>query len=245
MSRERYFAESPMNWFRPGPDSRYSPYHWSEMKQQAQYAARLVLEGCGDLHNPYIGIVGFGFGRDTAILLDAFRSESKHHIVSVIGLDINPSRFPQAKREIGEAQFRESVRPLVASMNHVPFVADSLDATVCLETMVHADDPHATLTELLRITKPGGLTIVNLGLTQGRIRTALLVVKIEGLMRSAVRVKERIQHTSERYANRMSLYTPLQIQDIIARNHGVELLEQRSFLRGMAAFIVLRKKIPC
>lgn len=240
MSREQYFATSPMDWFREGQDSRYSPYHWEEMNYQARYTASKILDGCTG-QNLAVGMVGFGFGRDTKIFLDEFEREETGRSLHIVGLDINKSRFGEATDKLGIRRYTEYVRPLAASMNHIPITSDSFDATVCQQTMVHADDPRETLSELVRVTKPGGLVIFNMSTSHGRVHDALLMVVNEGLRRSVMRVSERRLRTRDKSSKRSTLYTHRQLMHLVTSRTDAVLVEHKTFSRGITTFFVLRK----
>jgi ubiquinone/menaquinone biosynthesis C-methylase UbiE len=234
MSIEKYFQSGAMNWFKEGENSRYSSFHWNEINTQTLEAANVVLEVCQKTNNPAIGIVGFGFGRETELLI------KKGVKAKIIGLDINYSRFSETKK-IKTDLFQDNFFPVTASMNNTPFANDTFDATLCLETMMHSDNPATTLRELTRITKPSGIIIFNMSTTQGIIRDLGHMLSVEGLPRIIVRLKERVLLTGDSSSKRTRLYSREQIEDIILKNSNTEVVETRNYLKGLSTYIVLKK----
>jgi 2-polyprenyl-3-methyl-5-hydroxy-6-metoxy-1,4-benzoquinol methylase len=48
----------------------------------------------------------------------------------------------------------------VARVEELPFADETFDVVTCLDVIEHTEDDRATLTELLRVTRPGGLLVV-------------------------------------------------------------------------------------
>lgn len=236
MSIEKYFRSSPMTWFREGKNSRYSDLHWSEINLQTLEASKSVLEICHGSYNPTIGIVGFGFGRETELLLQQGVK------AKIFGLDINHSRFSEAKR-IRPDLFSDHFNPIAASMNSIPFADETFDATLCLETMMHSDDPVKTLRELARITKPDGVIIFNMSTTSGTVNNFLKMLCVEGLPRIIGRFKERILQNGDSSSVRTRLYTREQIENLVQNNEHTQVVETNSYLKGLSTYIVLRKSV--
>jgi ubiquinone/menaquinone biosynthesis C-methylase UbiE len=234
MSIEKYFYSSPMNWFREGENSRYSDLHWSEINRQTLKASKSVLEVCQRTHNPIIGVVGFGFGRETEVLLQQGVQ------AKIVGLDINHSRFNEAKK-IRPNLFGDHLNPVTASMNISPFADETFDATLCLETMMHSDNPVATLRELTRVTKSDGIIVFNMSTTQESMRDFAHMLSIEGLPRIIDRFKERMLSKEDNSSKRTRLYTREQIEGLIQNNEHTQVVETSSYLMGLSTYIVLRK----
>lgn len=236
MSIEHYFRSSSMDWFKEDKKSRYSPFHWHETELQTLKAGEAVLEVCQNSINPIIGIIGFGFGRETELL---FNQGVK---AKVIALDINHTRFDEAKI-IRPNLFTDQINPVTASMNNTPFVTDAFDATLCLETMMHSDNPKLTLMELTRITKPNGIIIFNMSTSLGMIYNFIQMLNIEGLPRVVKRFKERMLQDTDSSSTRTKLCTPEQIDDLIHNNKQTRVIEISNYLKGLSTFIILKKII--
>lgn len=216
-----------MDWFKEGENSRYSSFHWQELKRVASYSAEVVKKSCANIDKPKIGIVGFGFGREARLLLDAFDSLSP----KIVGLDINQGRFCEARERLGGDLYDKCINPVTASMNHIPLQSSSVDATLCLETMMHSDDPDLTLCELTRITKPGGLIVASFSLTQGKIVDYFKFLKMEGIKNVMIRIEERLFNSEDNSARKTNLHTEDEIQELVS-GVDVKLIEKAPYLDG-------------
>lgn len=234
MSIEQYFHSSEMDWFKENQDSRYSPYHWSEIRLQTLEACAAVQERCLRSSNPTVGIMGFGFGRETELLFE------QGITAKFVGLDINHSRFEEA-RKIRPDIFNDHLYPITASMNYTPFADSAFDAVLCLETMMHSDNPNTTLNELTRIIKPDGIIVFNLSTSLGTVNNLMRMLSIEGLPRIIGRLRERMLRDKNSSSARTRLYTPNQIDNLISNNPQTQLKRRESYLRGLSTYIVLKK----
>ena len=71
-------------------------------------------------------------------------------------IELNPHRAPGAAdltRRVGLAQ---RVRIVRADVMHVPLAAQSMDAVISQEALLHVPDKRAALSEAWRVLKPGG-----------------------------------------------------------------------------------------
>jgi ubiquinone/menaquinone biosynthesis C-methylase UbiE len=236
MSIEHYFRSSSMEWFREGQDSRYSSFHWDEINNQTLAASQIVHEACERSLHPRIAVVGFGFGRETELLLE------QGVAASIIGLDINLSRFHEAK-EIRPDIFTDQINPIAASMNNSPFGSETFDAVLRLETMMHSDNPARTLGELTRITKPEGVIVFNMSTTHGSVHDFLQMLSIEGVPRIIERFKERMLQDKDSSSRRTKLYTQTEIENLIQGNVHTEVVQTANYLKGLSTYVVLRKII--
>lgn len=69
------------------------------------------------------------------------------------GVDISPAAVAAARLR-GHADVR------VASVEDLPFPDDRFDLVTCLDVVEHTDDDRATLRELRRVTRPGGVLLM-------------------------------------------------------------------------------------
>jgi SAM-dependent methyltransferase len=95
------------------------------------HSARLLDAGCGS-------------GRTLDELADYGR---------VSGVDLSPEAVEAARR-----RGHEDVH--VARVEDLPFPDATFDVVTCLDVVEHTPDDRATLAELLRVTRPGGLLLV-------------------------------------------------------------------------------------
>lgn len=114
----------------------------------------------------------------------------------------------------------ESIRGLVGSDVHktdgrrLPFPDASFDRVVVVDMLEHAPDEAAFAQELARITKPGGLLIVN---TPHLKRTLLR------------KLRHAIGQTDEKHGHLRPGYTPERLREIFGG--GFELRERRTYSR--------------
>ena len=71
----------------------------------------------------------------------------------VSGIDLSPEAVEAARRR-GHADVR------VARVEELPFEDATFDVVTCLDVVEHTPDDRATLAELRRVTRPGGVLIV-------------------------------------------------------------------------------------
>lgn len=100
-----------------------------------QYAP---LEGCHVLD------AGCGVGMYVA----AFRRFTKE----AYGVDLDPDKIAQAAKHVPDLQ--------VASVEALPFADGSFDVVLSHEVIEHVTDDRATMTEAVRVLKPGGRLVV-------------------------------------------------------------------------------------
>lgn len=99
----------------------------------------------------------------------------------VVVADVEPLALQLARRthpEVGEA---------VADVSHLPFADGSFDATLCVTVLCHelVPDPAATVRELARVTRAGGL-----------------VCLMEPGVRRLRRAHDRVTHSARRFSRR-------------------------------------------
>lgn len=87
---------------------------------------------------------GCGSGRTLEELID---------YGEVHGVELNPQAAELARaRGVGDVQ--------IGRLEDLPFQDASFDLITCLDVIEHTPDDHATLTELLRVCRPGGWMLV-------------------------------------------------------------------------------------
>ncbi len=76
----------------------------------------------------------------------------------VVGLDLSRRMLRQAVRQT--AQFSDRLTYVWQDARCLPFDDDAFDAVTCLEALEFTPDPRATLAELVRVLRPGGVLLV-------------------------------------------------------------------------------------
>ena len=94
--------------------------------------------------NPRLLDAGCGSGRTLDELADYGQ---------VSGVDLSPLAVDAARRR-GHADVQ------VGAIEHLPFHDDTFDVVTCLDVIEHTPDDRASLAELRRVTRPGGLLLV-------------------------------------------------------------------------------------
>ncbi|MEE9323977.1 MAG: class I SAM-dependent methyltransferase [Dehalococcoidia bacterium] len=76
----------------------------------------------------------------------------------VYGLDISEEMIEEAQK--GATGVGAAVHLTLGDIKRLPFSDDVFDCTICIETLMHLNNPRRALRELARVTKPGGVLIV-------------------------------------------------------------------------------------
>jgi ubiquinone/menaquinone biosynthesis C-methylase UbiE len=106
---------------------------------------RTVLDWCGDLNGKTVADVGCGKGRFARIV------KERNPRALVVGIDIS------------EAMLRAvppSVAACTGSLTAIPLLSGSCDAAYATESLEHAVDIGAAISELCRILKSGGRLVI-------------------------------------------------------------------------------------
>jgi len=70
-------------------------------------------------------------------------------------------RLPCFNLDISLRQCRTLPRAVVGDVEHIPFPADIFDITMCVGAVINYVEPENAIPELIRVTKPGGLILVD------------------------------------------------------------------------------------
>lgn len=240
--QEQFFLKDPMQWWNPdSPEGRrrFSRYAWEQANLQAEECARLLSVHAAGIQDYSVGVLGFGFGRETTPIID--RLHANRDDFHITGVDINKTRFAMAGPQLGPGAIY--VDPIAASINNAPFREGAFHATVCLETLVHVENLSDALDEMSRITKPEGLVVFNVGVNEG-IQTQMKGAFVHGLARTADRVWERLHGGRANGNNRTTYHSRDEIAAILERlqaEHGMEIIEDKLYTLGMTNFLALQK----
>ncbi len=78
----------------------------------------------------------------------------------ITGVDRDPFWVTKAAERAASRGQAERYRYQVGDAEQLPFERDTFDLTTCQTVLIHAADPGAMLSEMIRVTRPGGLVVV-------------------------------------------------------------------------------------
>jgi SAM-dependent methyltransferase len=135
--------------------------HWSGIFRTSENAPffgaafDLIAKHYGD---PTLGpVVDAGCGSGTKSLQLASRG------YSVIGLDISEAVLREARLATLKAGLADQVTLQVEDLTRISFAANSQSRVLCWGVLMHVPDVEAAVSELARITAPGGTLVVSEG----------------------------------------------------------------------------------
>jgi SAM-dependent methyltransferase len=120
---------------------------------------RAVAKRSIELMRLTTGQIVLDAGCGTGVLLAALAhavAPSGH----VIGLDHNAAFLVEARRRVETAGVSERVELREGDALALPFADASFDASHCERLLMHLDEPGRAVTELARVTRPGGWVVV-------------------------------------------------------------------------------------
>ena len=77
--------------------------------------------------------------------------------VRVVGLDQSPAMVARGLREVRERGLQERIRFVLGQAQALPFADEAFDAVTFTYLLRYVDDPAATVAELVRTLRPGGV----------------------------------------------------------------------------------------
>lgn len=109
------------------------------------YHVQLILEYFGDLAGKRVLDVGCGKGRFARVL------KERHPQASIAAFDLAEAMLQHVP---------EGIAPCVGSMTALPFRSESFDRAYATESLEHAVDIAGAISEMCRVTRPGGRIVI-------------------------------------------------------------------------------------
>ena len=76
---------------------------------------------------------------------------------NVVGLDLTQSMLVQGRRNVDAARLGDRIELVAGRAEQLPFADGAFDALTFTYLLRYVDDPQATLTEMARVLRPGGV----------------------------------------------------------------------------------------
>jgi ubiquinone/menaquinone biosynthesis C-methylase UbiE len=118
------------------------------------FLAAPMMQRLEPQHDPLILDVATGTGR-----LPLAMMRNRTFTGRVIGVDLSGEMLRQAVRNL--YVFEERVDWVQSPAERLPFPDESFDVVTCLEALEFTVSPRATLQELIRVLRPGGLLLIS------------------------------------------------------------------------------------
>lgn len=131
---------------------RYDRIKAVTWKRDDEWLVEPLLRRLADVRRPLVLDVGTGSGRFPAALLAEPRFEGL-----VWGLDLSRGMLRQARVRL--APYGERCQLMRQDADSLPFPDETFDAVVCLETLEFTPRPRRTLSEMVRVLRPGGVLL--------------------------------------------------------------------------------------
>jgi ubiquinone/menaquinone biosynthesis C-methylase UbiE len=109
---------------------------------------REVLKVLKPINNGAMLDVGCHGGTFTSVVMGKIGAKE------VYGIDISEPAVKYAKKKIPQGNFQ------VADAAELPFKDNLFDAVICLEVLEHVDNPIKAISEIKRVLKKGGYTVI-------------------------------------------------------------------------------------
>ena len=148
-----YLGERVVVWLYDLYAGRYDDIKQWDEEEEIDYLARPFAVELGELRRPPLILdVAAGTGRLTRALRAAELLPDARWVL----LDASEKMLMQAARQLGKNPKLHYIR---RSAQQLPFDDATFDAVTCFEALEFMPDPGATLAELVRVLRPGGLLV--------------------------------------------------------------------------------------
>lgn len=195
MTEGAYFGPRLVTWLYDHGAATYDDVKQFDLLDEARFLGEPLVWALSGVSRPWVLDVATGTGRLPLALLRQLDFDGQ-----IVALDRSLGMLRQARRKT--AGYRERVYLVQHDATHLPFNDQAFDAVNCLESLEFLPDPKATLAEMVRVLRPGGVMLVTnrVGLEArfmpGR---ALPRGEFEGLLRRLGLVEVHTQPWQEYY----------------------------------------------
>ncbi len=159
-----YLGRRVVIWLYDLYATRYDGIKHFRREYDHMYLAQPIMERIAPVKSPLILDAATGTGRLPLAML-----RHAHFQGRVIAVDLSRRMLSQAAVKFNDTH----VNLLWAPAEHLPFADNCFDVVTCFEALEFMERPEATLIELIRVLRPGGIL-----LTTNRINTKLMPGKI-------------------------------------------------------------------
>lgn len=148
-----YFGPRLVTWLYDRGASTYDAVKEFHPADEAWFLGRPLVRALGDVPAPWVLDVATGTARLPLTLLGQLSFDGQ-----IVALDRSLGMLRQARRKT--ARFEERVCLIQHDATHLPFDDQAFDAVACLESLEFLPDLRATLAEMVRVLRPGGVVLV-------------------------------------------------------------------------------------
>lgn len=126
------------------------------------------------LHNPHLTLLDVGAGSGTISVAFAKAIPDGH----VTGIDVNPEILPRAQA-IAKMTGVKNIDFQQGDAYKLPFADETFDVTYCHQMLTHLKAPWDAVSEMIRVTKAGGIVAAR----EGDLGTQFVWPELPGLLK--------------------------------------------------------------
>lgn len=155
-----YLGRRVVVWLYDLYAGRYDDIKHFRREYDHMFLAQPLMDKIQPVKSPLMLDVATGTGRLPLAML-----RHAHFQGRIVGVDLSRRMLGYAARKFDDPR----VTLLCAPAERLPFADGTFDIVTCLEALEFMERPHAVVTEMIRVLRPGGVL-----LTSNRLRTRLM-----------------------------------------------------------------------